>query len=193
VTKSLPLPDGRTTLADDVREWASRHRRRATPKGYVCRSVWLPGRGRYTAEYPHRRILGLPSGLTADRTNHNPLDNRRADLRPATSAQNNQHVAGAQRRSRSGVRNVYVGQGRGFLVKLQGCGRTIVVGRFRSLEAAATAAADARRRHMTHAPENLSAPVYRSLACRARPGAAGDLGVAGARVGRPAAGARGDG
>ena len=167
MTRMLPLPGGKAALVDDdVYEWASRRRWRTTAKGYVCRSVWLPERRRYTSEYLHRRILGLPKGLTADHINHDPLDNRRANLRAATYGQNNQNFAGAQRRSRSGVRNVYVGQGQGYQVKLQVAGRSIIVGRFATLEAATAAAAEARRRHMSHAPENAPAPVSRSLAFR---------------------------
>jgi hypothetical protein len=194
VTKTLPLPGGKATLVDDdIYAWASRHRWRTTANGYVCRSVWLPERRRSTSEYLHRRILGLPRGLTADHITHDPPDNRRVNLRPATYGQNNQDFAGARRRSRSGARNVYVGQGRGFLVKLQVAGRSIVVGRFDTLEGAAAAATEARRRHMSHAPENVPPPVSRSLAFRGGPGDGTDDGAAGASVGRPAAGARGDG
>ena len=36
----------------------------------------------------HRVILGLDEGATCDHINHNGLDNRRANLRPATHSQN---------------------------------------------------------------------------------------------------------
>jgi len=36
----------------------------------------------------HRVILGLDEGVNCDHINHNGLDNRRANLRPATHSQN---------------------------------------------------------------------------------------------------------
>ncbi len=36
----------------------------------------------------HREIMNFPKGLLVDHRNNNTLDNRRANLRPATSSQN---------------------------------------------------------------------------------------------------------
>ena len=39
----------------------------------------------------HREILKVPDGMFVDHINHNGLDDRKANLRPATSAENNRN------------------------------------------------------------------------------------------------------
>ena len=46
---------------------------------------WYAASGRV---FMHRLILGVPKGIVVDHVNHNSLDNRRENLRPATTAQN---------------------------------------------------------------------------------------------------------
>lgn len=46
------------------------------------------GRGRNTTEYMHRVILGVPPGVKVDHVDGDGLNNRRANLRRATSAEN---------------------------------------------------------------------------------------------------------
>jgi hypothetical protein len=36
----------------------------------------------------HREVIDIPQGLVCDHTNHNGLDNRKTNVRPATSSQN---------------------------------------------------------------------------------------------------------
>jgi len=100
----------------------------------------------------HREVLGLPRKkdiLEGDHINRNPLDNRRANLRPVTHAQNmqNQGAYGT-----SPYRGVWWSRGRGRW-HAQVCvnGRRQFLGSFQSQEQAAEVAAAARSRLMTHA------------------------------------------
>jgi hypothetical protein len=53
----------------------------------------------------HREILNVPDGLLVDHINHNTLDNRRANLRPATKQQNSWN----QRKKRGNFTSQYKG------------------------------------------------------------------------------------
>ena len=84
---------------DDVAEELSKYRWHCNSKGYACRSVNCGMRGgRQKNHYVrlHREVLRfagveIPDGYHADHINRNPLDNRLANLRIVTSAQNNQN------------------------------------------------------------------------------------------------------
>ncbi len=54
----------------------------------------------------HRLILGTPKGLATDHINGNKLDNRRENLRVATTGQNNCNV-GLAKNNTSGYRGIY--------------------------------------------------------------------------------------
>ena len=56
---------------------------------YVERVVRVEGR--QVIIKMHREILKVPDGMFVDHINHNGLDNRKANLRPATRAENNRN------------------------------------------------------------------------------------------------------
>ncbi len=56
---------------------------------YAMRTMRNAGPGQKNASIRmHREILKVPEGMCVDHINHNGLDNRKANLRPATRAQN---------------------------------------------------------------------------------------------------------
>jgi hypothetical protein len=54
----------------------------------------------------HRLLTRAPDGLVVDHINHDPLDNRRANLRVVTQQHNTQNRKGANRNNHIGVRGV---------------------------------------------------------------------------------------
>ncbi len=88
--KEIPLTQGKVALVDDADypelskyKWCAQH---TEARWYAIRfDVGRMGRCRIPM---HRAILNAPSGLEVDHRNHNGLDNRRANLRLATKAEN---------------------------------------------------------------------------------------------------------
>jgi hypothetical protein len=75
-------------------------RRRAGATGYA-----LARKGNNTSVYLHRVLLDAPKGLEVDHINRNGLDNRRSNIRLATTLQNH-WTRGANRTNASGLKGV---------------------------------------------------------------------------------------
>jgi hypothetical protein len=102
----------------------------------------------------HRVVMKVSSRLKVDHLNHNTLDNRRANLRAVTHAQNMQNRRGARRQSSSGVRGVsWDSAYQKWKVGLKVAGQQIYLGRYDSLADAEAAAIAGRQTHMTHSSE----------------------------------------
>lgn len=148
------LSTGDICLVDDSDiPWVTRHRwgRMGGQGRYVARTVRADGKK--TTVYLHRLLAGAP-GLEVDHINGNPLDNRRANLRPATRSQNEQNKRGVQATSVSGIRGVeYVRRDGTYRAYAYVAGRKVSLGTYRSAAEADVAARAGRRRLMTHAPE----------------------------------------
>jgi len=89
--RKIPLTKGKFAIVDpDDYERLSKykwHAERATRTFYAARSIYVKnGRNKHIAM--HREIIKAPDGIFIDHINHNGLDNRKANLRLATRAQN---------------------------------------------------------------------------------------------------------
>ncbi len=69
-------------------------------KWYVCKGKrtfyavrYIPKKEEQSRKnaYMHYLVIDVPDGMYCDHINHNGLDNRNANLRPATHTQNNRH------------------------------------------------------------------------------------------------------
>jgi len=97
----IPLTQGQFALVDDDdfeelsqfkwhAQWA-----RDTGSYYAVRRIRLPS-GTWTKEQMHRRLLGLEYGdrRQVDHTDHQTLDNRRANIRIVTPSENQHNNRG---------------------------------------------------------------------------------------------------
>ncbi len=90
----------------------------------------------------HRFLLSAPEGMVVDHINHNPLDNRRVNLRVLTKAQNMQNRRGPVQGKRDPFRNVYrQTKGGGYVVRVSGR----YFGTYRTLKEADKLARSARK------------------------------------------------
>ena len=90
--RRIPLTQGLYALVDpaDYAELSRYrwHANRGRETFYAQRKVWDPLTRTERTVKMHRQILNCPDHLVVDHVNHNGLDNRRANIRAATTAQN---------------------------------------------------------------------------------------------------------
>jgi hypothetical protein len=88
-----PLP---TILLDKEDEWLlDAYKWRLDRNGYLMRHKKFVG----DYIYIHRQIMNCPAGMLVDHKNHNPLDNRKTNLRVATASQNQRNRVMQKKRS----------------------------------------------------------------------------------------------
>lgn len=102
MTREIPLSRGKVALVDDadyerLNQWKWHYN---ASTGYAARRDWQARR--YVLM--HRVILDAPAGRAVDHINGDGLDNRRANLRLATAAQN-----GHNRRAQAGATSRFKG------------------------------------------------------------------------------------
>ena len=147
--RRIPLTQGKfaTVDTDDYSHLAEYKWRICTGKNtlYAERSVHSPS-GRYSRVLMHRRILNIPRGFVIDHINRNGLDNRRANLRPATVAQNAWNCR--RRKNRTGYKGVWYVKDKGLFRAAIVCNRKrIHLGYFKKKVEAARAYDEAAKKY----------------------------------------------
>lgn len=145
MTASISLGRGHSTTVDAADlGWLSEYNWTSignAAKGvYAC--VIVPLRGKKSAVLMHRLIAGAKPGQIVDHANGDRLDNRRANLRICTHAENMRNSRG----KRDGLKGV-TPRARKFLAGICVAGRTIRLGSFATAAEAALAYDAAALRH----------------------------------------------
>lgn len=103
MTKEIKLTKGKVALVDDEDfERINRH------KWYACkdRLTWYARRDTIFGNVlMHRDIMELPNNVLVDHKNNNGLDNRKENLRPASTSQNKAN-RGMQKNNHSGYKGI---------------------------------------------------------------------------------------
>ncbi len=91
--RRIPLTQGKYAIVDpEDYKRLSKYKWYAKKCGktfYASRTVWTGKNNKRINITMHRQILNPPHPLVVDHINHNGLDNRKTNLRPATRRQNN--------------------------------------------------------------------------------------------------------
>ena len=132
MSQKIPLSNGGFTLVDDEDfEWASQFKWRKHAEGYVCFGIRKRPE-KYKLVLLHRMVNKTPDGMVTDHINGNPLDNRRQNLRNATSSQNSQNSCKYNSGTTSQFKGVCFRKDRGtWLAEITINGRRIKIGTFR--------------------------------------------------------------
>ena len=92
MSKQIPLTQGKFAVVDDEDyDWLMKYKWCARKRvdgitWYACRKIYVDGR--WYQQQMHRLILNPPEYLVCDHINGDGLDNRRTNLRLATTKQN---------------------------------------------------------------------------------------------------------
>jgi len=114
--RRIPLTQGHFAIVDpqDYPHLSRYKWRLCRTKGknvlYAERSVRLPN-GKYSRILMHRQLMEVPEGYVIDHVNNSGLDNRRANIRSATVAQNAWNSK--KRNPRSGYKGVWFAKDKG--------------------------------------------------------------------------------
>lgn len=141
MTREIALTRGQVAIVDDedfqrlnAVKWFAH--RAPNGKFYACRQVRCAD-GKQRPEWMHKVVLGISRDVEGDHIDGDSLNNRRGNLRPATSQQNlcNRDLF---RNNRTGFRGVVIRRGR-FVAQITSHQRTFYIGQFGTAEEAARA------------------------------------------------------
>jgi hypothetical protein len=109
--KEIPLTRGKVALVDDEDfDYLNQWKWHCTAFGYAARFDYSLGRKHPILILMHRLINRTPAKMATDHINQNKLDNRRANLRICTDAENHRN-SGMRKDNKSGYKGVYRARG----------------------------------------------------------------------------------
>jgi len=135
--REIPLIKGQVALIDDEDyELVSQYKWYASWCSST-NSFYAISKVEDKSTYLHRLIMGLKHGNKnqVDHVNHNPLDNRKINLRVVSGSQNQRNRKGAQTNSKSGVLGVsWVKTRNKWFAQIQVHGKNINLGRYSKID-----------------------------------------------------------
>jgi len=159
--RRIPLTQGKYAIVDPEDYQRINKYRWYPVKGhntvYAIRlDKWVKGRKR-KSYFMHRQIMRVPDGMVCDHINGNGLDNRKANLRPGTYAQNSWNRAKTKVKSYSKYKGVSMRKkDRKWEAQICVNGKRIHLGRFKNqIEAAKAYDAAAKKYHGVFAVLNF--------------------------------------
>ncbi len=152
-TRLIALTQGEVALVDADKyeelnqfNWSAKWNP-STSSFYAHRAICGGAGARFTTVTMHAAVLGRASGMMIDHLEGNTLDNRICKLRHVTPQQNSQNQK-LLKSNVSGYRGVYFHRGNGkWRARITVDGKKKSLGLFETVEAAASAYAEAARIH----------------------------------------------
>lgn len=133
-TREIPLSRGKVAIVDaDDYEWLAQWKWCVSSWGYAIRSTG----GKPSQIRMHRQIMDAPPDIQVDHINGNRLDNRRSNLRLATSSQQKMNRRPTAASGYKGVR--WHKQGKKWHARIKVDGKEVSLGLFDTAEDAARA------------------------------------------------------
>ncbi len=151
--RRIPLTQGMYAIVDpEDYERLNKYKWYASEGGstfYAARCLWDPVTKKKRTIKMHREIIKPPHPLVVDHINHNGLDNRKANLRPATKSQNTINKACVKRK---GAHSKYHGvtwqkSNKKWQAQIRAKGNPRIIGYYNDEIKAAKAYDEAARKH----------------------------------------------
>jgi hypothetical protein len=140
--RRIPLTQGKFAIVDPE-DYARLNKYKWYAAGKEAKFYAARWAGRKKV-FMHREVIFVPAGMVGDHINHNRLDNRKANLRPATIAQNAHNKPRSSAKFRGLSRDKRRGKWR---VRVSCNGRRISIGSFDDETAAARAYDEAVKKY----------------------------------------------
>ena len=162
--RKIPLSQGKFAIVDPEdylrlvkHKW---HLAKSPTGSYAVRWERLKSKNARTRIWMHREIIHIPNNLLCDHINRNSLDNRKANLRPATVSQNLCNRPKTRSRTRSKYKGLeWDSTQKKWKTRIQFNNRKIYLGSFTSeIEAAIAYDSAAKKYHREFANLNFPYP-----------------------------------